>query len=100
MTTIAEYQDLITEHASLRALRIRINGAGVMPDADVEARANGVIACAMEEAESASRLSPRQISLLAPGLRASIARMTAGPEESHADAMARGWAAALRLRAG
>jgi hypothetical protein len=98
MTTTAEYQNLIAEHAELRALNIRLCFTGGPFDADLEARASGLLAMAMQEAEVALTLTPRQIERLAPGLRASIADMTAMPKESHAEAMARGRAAALRLR--
>lgn len=97
-TTTTEYQNLIIEHAELRALRIRLCATGTPSDADLEVRASGLMAMAMQEAEAAHALSPRKIALLAPGLRDSIGRMMDGPQESHADAMTRGRAAVRKLR--
>lgn len=98
MTTTAEYRDLIIEHADLRVLNIRLCSTGTPSDADREARASGLMAMAMKEADAASTLSPREIERLAPGLRHSISQLMTMPEESYADAMARGRAAALKLR--
>lgn len=98
MTDIAEYRNLIIEHAELRALNIRLCLTGTPADADAEARATALMAMAMQEAEAASALAPRDIELLARSLRFSIGELTSMPEESYTDQAARYRAAALKLR--
>ncbi|TLQ39455.1 hypothetical protein [Streptomyces marianii] len=98
MTNITEYRNLIIAHAELRALRIRLCATGTPADADLETRASGLMAMAMQEADAASALTPREIEILAQGLRYSIGELMSMPKESHAEKMARYRAAALNLR--
>lgn len=97
-TTLTEYQNLVIQHAELRALRVRLNGGGIFPEGEIDARVDGLITSAMQEADDAGSLTPEEIKILARGLRYSIGHLTAMPQEGLAETQARFGEAARRLR--